>query len=725
MTNPTVDLSFETVWSLVMRSRRAREWLCDPSPVPLDRCLASLSVRPVLSGYSFIQSPDVPRDYPIPDIGDLYCVLSHDSEVALGVAFDINNREPLLPTAYHLTRDPVYTDARANVRRLAIVVHPLHAADFVRVDFGWAQSGVLCVAYAIYSGASAPDASRTPACGLIRSRLYGPNTAMSLYLASLAPDSRFLDGTTSLLQPSEGFLRLDVYDTRHQTACVFCLSRGLWRCECPMPFRRRQLRQRTQSFIPTEHGSDDPGHPGTLSTVTTMQQAPALFSLSRFGNGIQCNSTVGTLVATWRSVCPKGLSQPVNRVLSSNIVSYGLFHTTGYHANLRIQRMLHALQCDVGSPKARPSLGPCLSSQLSDIRNGVIDDMPIGDLLARCHEDGWMSRDEVSSGLAVSACGMHFTRSSQSAQTGMSKCATPDESVSRPMKPVRVITKRPRTAFHVQSRRALGGAHTLVTSSESCPATYSSKKPAIDDDSSVTRSGNPGRKPRAGTAEIVIPRHMEFAKAPGESHGGGAESLRVRDVSRSEQETPSISAALKQERVGLPIADRGDTETGIQREAESAGNENAAGASRADSVTFNDRAERKAPNLWRCKECGVLIRGKRGNLNRHIANKHDLLRAFECKVPKCGKRFQTRLNLVRHRTTVHDGRPHRCPHCPRAFKAETELETHISSAHSDGSKTMACPVCGRCFGRRSTLNRHTSKVHAQDSSSAEAAGSVR
>lgn len=123
------------------------------------------------------------------------------------------------------------------------------------------------------------------------------------------------------------------------------------------------------------------------------------------------------------------------------------------------------------------------------------------------------------------------------------------------------------------------------------------------------------------------------------------------------------------------------------------------------------RGVREGPNLWRCGECGNLIRGKRGNLNRHFANRHANARPFQCEVPECGKRFQTRLNLVRHTRTVHDGRPHHCGECPRAFRSTNELAEHARVAHSPNSARLACPVCARCFGRRSTLNRHTSKVH--------------
>lgn len=115
--------------------------------------------------------------------------------------------------------------------------------------------------------------------------------------------------------------------------------------------------------------------------------------------------------------------------------------------------------------------------------------------------------------------------------------------------------------------------------------------------------------------------------------------------------------------------------------------------------------------IWTCDRCGVKIRGKKGNLNRHIANKHDFIRAFACASPNCGRRFQTRLNLVRHENAVHLGRPFQCVYCPRSFKVDEDRAAHIKSAHSEPDAQLACEVCGSCFGRRSTLNRHMAKVH--------------
>lgn len=138
---------------------------------------------------------------------------------------------------------------------------------------------------------------------------------------------------------------------------------------------------------------------------------------------------------------------------------------------------------------------------------------------------------------------------------------------------------------------------------------------------------------------------------------------------------------------------------------------NHAGDVEENDVEADTAKGKGSKTIWTCDRCGVKIRGKKGNLNRHIANKHDNIRAFACARVNCGRKFQTRLNLVRHEKAVHEGRPHECLKCPRTFKSSDDLDAHMQASHNDPNATLACEVCGSCFGRRSTLNRHMSKVH--------------
>lgn len=123
------------------------------------------------------------------------------------------------------------------------------------------------------------------------------------------------------------------------------------------------------------------------------------------------------------------------------------------------------------------------------------------------------------------------------------------------------------------------------------------------------------------------------------------------------------------------------------------------------------RTLKKETRKWQCKQCSAVIRGKRSNLTRHVQNKHTKVRPFECSLRDCDKRFQTRLNLKRHQSLVHAGRPHTCSGCARSFKTQEKLERHVATVHQPGAEPLACPLCGNCYGKRSTLSRHIAHVH--------------
>lgn len=123
--------------------------------------------------------------------------------------------------------------------------------------------------------------------------------------------------------------------------------------------------------------------------------------------------------------------------------------------------------------------------------------------------------------------------------------------------------------------------------------------------------------------------------------------------------------------------------------------------------------------LWQCQQCGKLIRGKRSNLNQHLANKHELnRRPFACDMENCMKRFQTRLNLERHKCLVHAGRTVPCQFCTRAFKTEEKRLKHVESVHGE-EKGFMCKFCGGCYRKEATLSRHIASVH-RDSKDKEA-----
>ncbi len=86
-------------------------------------------------------------------------------------------------------------------------------------------------------------------------------------------------------------------------------------------------------------------------------------------------------------------------------------------------------------------------------------------------------------------------------------------------------------------------------------------------------------------------------------------------------------------------------------------------------------------------------------------------RAFACAMPRCNQALTSKLNLVRHMTRVHEGRPHRCTKCPRGFRSAGSLKKHLRAAHGD-TDPLICHACAICFGRRSVLENHVLRMHS-------------
>ncbi|XP_070600025.1 zinc finger protein 383-like isoform X1 [Erythrolamprus reginae] len=74
----------------------------------------------------------------------------------------------------------------------------------------------------------------------------------------------------------------------------------------------------------------------------------------------------------------------------------------------------------------------------------------------------------------------------------------------------------------------------------------------------------------------------------------------------------------------------------------------------------------------------------------------------------CGKAFQYKFELVKHRRTHTGEKPYECPACGKRFFQSTHLNAHLR-IHT-GEKPYECPRCGRSFNRRSTLTEHL-RIH--------------
>ena len=75
-----------------------------------------------------------------------------------------------------------------------------------------------------------------------------------------------------------------------------------------------------------------------------------------------------------------------------------------------------------------------------------------------------------------------------------------------------------------------------------------------------------------------------------------------------------------------------------------------------------------------CPYCGKIIAGRKGQLNRHIRQRHSHEKPFSC--TRCPKAFKNQYELNKHNASHGDERPFPCPVCGKAFKLSSTLATH-------------------------------------------------
>ena len=86
--------------------------------------------------------------------------------------------------------------------------------------------------------------------------------------------------------------------------------------------------------------------------------------------------------------------------------------------------------------------------------------------------------------------------------------------------------------------------------------------------------------------------------------------------------------------------------------------------------------------------------------------------------PECGKFYEQKRKLVRHRKQHHklDDRPHfPCSQCDKKFTMSNDLHSHMNSVHLK-IKSFKCEMCKRLFAHKRSLEpgRYSCTVNTQD-----------
>jgi uncharacterized C2H2 Zn-finger protein len=92
-----------------------------------------------------------------------------------------------------------------------------------------------------------------------------------------------------------------------------------------------------------------------------------------------------------------------------------------------------------------------------------------------------------------------------------------------------------------------------------------------------------------------------------------------------------------------------------------------------------------------CPKCGKTFDTK-AKLAKHKFMSHSAktARTFDCDVPKCGKKYRTKQSLQRHNKTEHSGvKPWQCPVCGKGFKSQKGHAKHVKKCTPKGGEVPA------------------------------------
>ena len=87
---------------------------------------------------------------------------------------------------------------------------------------------------------------------------------------------------------------------------------------------------------------------------------------------------------------------------------------------------------------------------------------------------------------------------------------------------------------------------------------------------------------------------------------------------------------------------------------------------------------------------------------------------YKCTYKGCSKSYTTKGNLDRHINEKHlEIKPHKCHYegCSKSFLHKSKLDQHITEVHV---KPFKCDQCEKSFGSQNHLDQHISEVHLKN-----------
>lgn len=746
--------SWEQIWALFMTSSRTRRWLFDNTPPPRTHVVNSLLASPLLLGYVFASNHS--PSYTFPDIGDLVSVYTRDKTTTLGFNFGFKGINPVFPMLFQVLKDPMLLNPNVIVRRFARRrAPPPYEHLFLNMEFSWFESGVLSVVTNVTNTnlSSTPGSGKYPLIANSSHRVFSKQTAIRLsHMADM------LDGFSSHVLPPDFINPPDDYYVLHiveppedddgkgavsswqggrETSPSYDVERtssygnsSPYASNAASSSSNSDPHQHVQPAVNGKPGSTrlHDGEPSAVSALGPKSENRSVVDASRkadFADTLtekvwrdhqqivmQSRRTGIMITMMGKKVGDRhAKEEPVYGRESR----YMFLTTAGVDVNGRIQKLCAQLNIRMESPFLDQSLLGAKRKMKWDAAqknyHGHNVLMPNNPLNMTSDWSGPHAEARHFQGKKLTIDS--YARAHGSVTQGEADLLSlSDSERTHDYLEDSRLRKRRRRAEYVDVVDATDSNHNDLLQVNDGRSLNSGLSLPHWNNLGGRNATSYSIQPNSRFDPLVSRRSFHLGNILSTS-GADQKGIRRPDkVERTNANPADLSTAQKNAEGSLVTIKeesiKGESESGFEDTTESKVKMNREMPKRS-GVGIREKGTNKM--VWTCEKCGVKIRGKKGNLNRHIANKHDNIRAFACTEPNCGRKFQTRLNLVRHQTAVHLGRPFQCPRCPRTFKGEKERDAHVKAAHTGNEVQLACHVCGSCFGRRSTLNRHLAKVH--------------
>lgn len=701
-------------------------------------------------GYVFSDLDIASRSYSFPDIGELHTVFCRDGDTLLGFNFGFQGRNPVMPLLFQVIRDPMLGNPNVIVRKTAKQRAPRPYQDYyLYIEFIWLESGALGVVTNITSVDSDENtpSGRCPFVLQSEHRVFNRRSAARLSamadqlspnidhasfphlspLDTLPPDfadppddyhilivKEFDEPVNHALDPLSlnPASKNQVFEvekdfavsstTANSTTTTTTTTTNISHTESTHNSNLTEL----EAHTPFLSGALLHCHKGDVSSVAEAETV----KLWRHYQGVvdKCRRT-GNLMTMLGTKAGGRFAKAVPAY--GRDARYMFLSTSGINVHGRIQQLFSQLDIQFGSPLPGPNSKlytrqlDCADSLSEALVEEHTVDLTGGDrLLATTEGRSWGCNPNIVEDfeLVDAVGGTHYERGANERRWEPSSSSDQAVGVQNDREALHNgderIRKRRRTTNVTGVTRLSASRHSAV----SLPT------------GGVRMPFAPAQRDADFPPGMYIKQENVAAILPSSRNSCDLTNLLSNDTLSISVNPAGIanggwSAAVVATSATLSHRSHGESKEEPTLTCKDEQIQSSQGVETKAVETAKKDTGTKA--VWTCNRCGQKIRGKKGNLNRHIANKHDNIRAYECTRPNCDRKFQTRLNLVRHETAVHLGRPFTCPNCPRAFKNEVDLAAHVRAAHKNSQLSLACKVCGSCFGRRSTLNRHMAKVH--------------